>query len=91
LWLTLGFSTLDTFFSENRSYPLSFAVNLIICVFWVKIDLGYFFRVDSAYRSTLSVQSSLVMYPIYAYGTAEQREKYLPELGMFLMAEFYFM
>ena len=38
-------------------------------------------RVDSAYRSVLSVQSSLVMYPIYAYGTEAQREKYLPGLA----------
>jgi glutaryl-CoA dehydrogenase len=37
--------------------------------------------VDSAYRSTMSVQSSLVMYPIYAYGTDAQREKYLPKLA----------
>ncbi|GFS64570.1 glutaryl-CoA dehydrogenase, mitochondrial [Nephila pilipes] len=38
-------------------------------------------RVDSSYRSAMSVQSSLVMYPIYAYGTEEQREKYLPKLA----------
>jgi glutaryl-CoA dehydrogenase len=38
-------------------------------------------RVDSAYRSAMSVQSSLVMYPIYAYGTEAQREKYLPRLA----------
>ena len=38
-------------------------------------------RVDSGYRSAMSVQSSLVMYPIYAYGTEEQREKYLPKLA----------
>ncbi len=37
-------------------------------------------RVDSAYRSTLSVQSSLVCYPIYAYGSEEQRQRYLPKL-----------
>ena len=37
-------------------------------------------RVDSGYRSMMSVQSSLVMYPIYAYGTEEQRGKYLPGL-----------
>ena len=37
-------------------------------------------RVDSGYRSMMSVQSSLVMYPIYAYGTEEQRQKYLPKL-----------
>ena len=38
-------------------------------------------RVDSAYRSALSVQSSLVMHPIYAYGTEEQRQKWLPRLA----------
>ena len=38
-------------------------------------------RVDSAYRSSMSVQSSLVMYPIHAYGTEAQREKYLPALA----------
>ncbi len=38
-------------------------------------------RVDSGYRSMMSVQSSLVMYPIYAYGTQQQREKYLPKLA----------
>jgi glutaryl-CoA dehydrogenase len=37
--------------------------------------------VDSGYRSAMSVQSSLVMHPIYAYGTEEQREKYLPRLA----------
>ena len=38
-------------------------------------------RVDSGYRSMMSVQSSLVMYPIYAYGTEAQRQKYLPKLA----------
>ena len=38
-------------------------------------------RVDSGYRSMMSVQSSLVMYPIYAYGSEEQRQKYLPKLA----------
>ncbi len=38
-------------------------------------------RVDSGYRSAMSVQSSLVMYPIYAYGSDTQREKYLPKLA----------
>ena len=36
-------------------------------------------RVDSGYRSAMSVQSSLVMYPIYAYGSEAQRRKYLPK------------
>ena len=38
-------------------------------------------RVDSGYRSAMSVQSSLVMHPIHAYGTEDQREKYLPRLA----------
>ena len=38
-------------------------------------------RVDSGYRSMMSVQSSLVMHPIYAYGSEEQRLKYLPGLA----------
>ncbi|MDJ0777350.1 MAG: acyl-CoA dehydrogenase [Gammaproteobacteria bacterium] len=38
-------------------------------------------RVDSGYRSAMSVQSSLVMYPIYAYGNEDQRQKYLPSLA----------
>ena len=38
-------------------------------------------RVDSGYRSAMSVQSSLVMHPIFAYGTDAQREKYLPKLA----------
>ena len=38
-------------------------------------------RIDSGYRSMLSVQSSLVMYPIYAYGTEAQRQKYLPAIA----------
>ena len=38
-------------------------------------------RVDSGYRSMMSVQSSLVMYPIHAYGSEEQRRKFLPKLA----------
>lgn len=38
-------------------------------------------RVDSGYRSAMSVQSSLVMYPIHTYGSEEQRKKYLPKLA----------
>ena len=38
-------------------------------------------RVDSGYRSAMSVQSSLVMFPIHAYGTEVQRERYLPKLA----------
>lgn len=43
--------------------------------------LNFGHRVDSGYRSTMSVQSSLVMHPIYAYGTQAQKDKYLPLLG----------
>ena len=38
-------------------------------------------RVDSGYRSAMSVQSSLVMHPIHAFGSEAQREKYLPKLA----------
>ena len=38
-------------------------------------------RIDSGYRSAMSVQSSLVMHPIHAYGSEEQRRKYLPKLA----------
>ncbi|MEM9198305.1 MAG: acyl-CoA dehydrogenase family protein, partial [Pseudomonadota bacterium] len=38
-------------------------------------------RIDSGYRSMMSVQSSLVMYPIYAYGSEAQRQRYLPKLA----------
>lgn len=40
-------------------------------------------RVDSAYRSALSVQSSLAMGAIYDYGTDAQKEKYLPKMGRY--------
>jgi len=39
-------------------------------------------RVDSGYRSAMSVQSSLVMHPIYAFGSESQKDTYLPRLGM---------
>ncbi|HTO40084.1 MAG TPA: acyl-CoA dehydrogenase family protein, partial [Rhizomicrobium sp.] len=38
-------------------------------------------RIDSGYRSAMSVQNSLVMHPIFAYGSEEQRKKYLPKLA----------
>jgi glutaryl-CoA dehydrogenase len=38
-------------------------------------------RIDSGYRSMMSVQSSLVMYPIYAFGSEEQKRRYLPKLA----------
>ena len=43
---------------------------------------------DSSYRSALSVQSSLVMYPIHAYGSEAQRQKYLPGLAEVQPARF---
>src|SRR5689334_5633841 len=46
-------------------------------------------RVDSSYRSSMSVQSSLVMYPIYAYGSEDQRRKYLPKLASGEMVGFF--
>lgn len=42
-------------------------------------------RVDSSYRSAFSVQSSLVMLPIYLFGTEAQREQYLPKLGEYVL------
>ena len=51
---------------------------------WVHFGLGSareIERVDSGYRSMMSVQSSLVMYPIYAYGNEEQKEKWLPGMA----------
>ena len=38
-------------------------------------------RVDSGYRSAMSVQSSLVMHPINTYGTEEQKQRFIPKLG----------
>src|SRR5262249_53498994 len=49
-----------------------------VCYGLVAGEIG---RVDSGYRSAMSVQSSLVMYPIYAYGTETQRQRYLPRLA----------
>jgi hypothetical protein len=46
-------------------------------------------RVDSGYRSTSSVQSSLVMHPIHEFGSEAQKEKYLPRLGMFFFSDIY--
>jgi alkylation response protein AidB-like acyl-CoA dehydrogenase len=47
---------------------------------WVA-DTEFLSRVDSGYRSTMSVQSSLVMHPINEFGTEAQKEKYLPRLA----------
>jgi len=46
-------------------------------------------RVDSSYRSAMSVQSSLVMHPIHEYGTEEQKKWYLPKLGMAELSLFF--
>ena len=48
---------------------------------WSCTLLTKWYRVDSGYRSTASVQSSLVMHPINEFGTKEQKEKYLPALA----------
>lgn len=45
--------------------------------------------VDSGYRSAMSVQSSLVMHPIYTYGSQEQKDNYLPKLGMHVLCVCY--
>jgi len=50
-----------------------------------RFTLTSFSRVDSGYRSTASVQSSLVMHPIYEFGTEAQKEKYLPRLGKYAL------
>ncbi|THH05186.1 hypothetical protein EW145_g4986 [Phellinidium pouzarii] len=51
-------------------------------MFFVKYSSSYIMaRVDSGYRSTMSVQSSLVMHPINEFGTDQQKEKYLPRLA----------
>ena len=41
--------------------------------------------IDSGYRSTASVQSSLVMHPINKFGTEAQKQKYLPALGQYIL------
>ena len=53
------------------------------------VNKNLVYRVDSGYRSVMSVQSSLVMFPIYAYGTEEQKEKYLPKLGIYIYWVFF--
>lgn len=58
----------------------------MIGFFQLTIGLFLRYRVDSGYRSAMSVQSSLVMHPINAYGSDEQKEKYLPKLGKPLAA-----
>ena len=52
-----------------------------MCLFYLIFIYDLVDRVDSSYRSAMSVQSSLVMHPINAYGTEEQKQKYLPKLG----------
>lgn len=53
-----------------------FNEGIVVVFFLISI-----FRVDSGYRSAMSVQSSLVMYPIYSFGSDEQKDKYLPRLA----------
>ena len=70
-WASLGLlgSTIDGYGCPGVNY---------VCYGLVAREVE---RVDSGYRSMMSVQSSLVMYPIYTYGTEQQREKYLPKLA----------
>ena len=60
---------------------LSFCVSVHVMTPSLPCLMNFSCRVDSSYRSAMSVQSSLVMHPIHAYGTEEQRQKYLPKLG----------
>ena len=66
-------------------YSRFWAVSKMLC----KCFRNYYYQVDSGYRSAMSVQSSLVMWPIYAYGTEQQKDKYIPKLGMFAFPAFY--
>jgi len=58
----------------------------------LQVFYGYFkkkkkknlIRVDSGYRSAMSVQSSLVMHPINTYGSDAQKDKFLPKLGLII-------
>ena len=52
-----------------------------LCEDFTDVILSLCARVDSSYRSAMSVQSSLVMHPINEYGTEEQKQNYLPRLG----------
>lgn len=74
--------------SLHHAFPCSVSSKLVLgygCAGTSYVAYGLIARevekVDSGYRSVMSVQSSLVMHPIYAYGTEEQKEKYLPRLG----------
>ena len=53
---------------------------LVCCIILTAIHAVYY-RVDSSYRSAMSVQSSLVMWPIFAYGSEEQKNRYIPRLA----------
>ena len=79
-------------FSFSPSLPLSFPPSLSPgygCAGASSVAYGLIAReiesVDSGYRSAMSVQSSLVMHPIDAYGSQEQKDKYLPKLGMHVL------
>ena len=54
---------------------------MIVLLLLSRVTLTSVRSIDSGYRSTASVQSSLVMHPIYAFGTEAQKEKYLAALG----------
>lgn len=71
-------------FQVTKEYQNFYVLNILFWITCFNNTLYFSFRVDSSYRSAMSVQSSLVMHPIYAYGTDEQKEKYLPKLGMFV-------
>ena len=86
LSLSLSLSPLSLFLSSSLS--LSFPPSLSPgygCAGASSVAYGLIAReiesVDSGYRSAMSVQSSLVMHPIDAYGSQEQKDKYLPRLG----------
>ena len=56
-------------------------VSQILLLFSIGLINRYVEAIDSGYRSALSVQSSLVMYPIYTFGSQELKDKYLPKLS----------
>ena len=66
----------------NKQYKLQCMLCCVLC---------HVTRVDSSYRSAMSVQSSLVMFPIYQYGSQQQKDKYLPTLGQWFLSLMYTM
>lgn len=75
----MWFSLQIYWYVELHIYLMKFMISVLDC--YICRNYYFTFRVDSGYRSAMSVQSSLVMHPIYAYGTEAQKEKYLPRLG----------